>query len=142
MSKKFHCPHCGGNLNPNNKIIHVAKNSKGQTGLVLQNETFGEYTYITDSSFRLEPQEKLTHYCPLCQKELTSQEHPNCSELIVFKGARKGKLLFANNAGVQSTCIQWENGEKQLFGKDRDSVFPGYPIHEMNHEDHKSASRM
>ncbi len=140
--KKFYCPHCFGNLNPNEKVIHVTVTEDGKKGLVLQSETFGEYKYITDRSFKIQKGEKLTHYCPLCQKELTSSEHPNCSEIIVHKGKRKGKVTFANDEGIQSTFVVWEDGEKQAYGKDRESVFPGYPIHEMNYEDNNVARRM
>ncbi len=141
MSKKFYCPHCGGNLNPNQKIIHVTQKENGEKGLVLQSETFGEYKYITGIDFTIDKGEKLLHFCPLCQKELTCSQHPNCSELIVTQGSRKGKVIFTNHEGIQSTFVDWEDGEKFTYGKDRASVFPGYPVHVGNYEDHKVACR-
>jgi len=138
-NNKFYCPHCGGNLNPNKKVITVTKTESGKIGLVLQSEICGDYKYITDPSFVIEPNEKLSHSCPLCQSDLQSKEIPNCSELIVIENHKKGRIFFANNNGEEATYLRWESGDEQSFGKDRQSCFSGYTLHEMNYEDHDVA---
>jgi len=138
-TKKFYCPHCEGNVNPNQKVITVAKTETGKKGLVLQNETYGDYKYITDASFKIQKGEKLTHSCPLCHGPLQSDEFPHCSELIVIEDDKKGHIFFANDDDIQATFVRWESGETQVFGKDRKSFFPGFESHANNFEDHETA---
>lgn len=139
MSKKFYCPHCGGNVNPNQKVITVTTTTDGKKGLVLQSEEYGDYKYITDASFQVQKGEQLSHFCPLCQCKLQSLEFPKCSELIVIENEKKGHIFFANDDDTQATFILWKSGETQMFGKDRQSVFAGYNLHELNYEDHNVA---
>jgi len=137
--KKFFCPECGIRVNPNNKVITIAETEAKKRFLVLQSEKYGDYKFIADPDCAIKDGEKLTHYCPSCNKDLAAPEKEGCSRLLVNENEKYGIIYFANDNGKQATYIKWADGKKSNFGKDRQSFFAGYNLHENNFEDHDAA---
>ena len=147
--KDFKCPHCGGYLKVNNKIILLFEHKEGfdrnSTGLVLLDPLPGNYQSIIHQNTSPKNGDLLKIICSLCYVNLDSTQKNGLCELdIVAEDESTGKLFFAPNMGDHATFLVWDEEEKkvEVFGKDATTFhcqFIGYERHEMNYEDFETA---
>ena len=147
--RDFKCPHCGGYLKVNNKIILLFEHKEGfdknNTGLVLLDPTPGKYESIIHEKNRPNSGDLLKIICPMCYVNLDSLVKEGLCEIdVVTEEGLTGKLFFAPNMGDHATFVVLDEEEKklQVFGKDAMAFhcqFIGYESHEMNAEDFETA---
>jgi len=119
MKNRFVCPHCGGVLNPNVKILLVAATGRGP-GLVLLSPQPGNYKYLCDPAFEatLNPGDTVDFSCPLCRADLTAGHDPGLAVLELQVGDRPVRRVeFSRVFGTHATFIIGED-EVDTYGED------------------------
>ena len=103
MKRSYHCPKCGGVLNPNVKIILKAEHA-GRSALLLFSPQPGNYQVIVPESFRLKKHEEVRFICPLCSRDLTSRRDPAMAEIrFETPGGQAGSVVFSRVFGHEET---------------------------------------
>jgi len=117
MKKRYLCPHCEAVLNPNVKIVLLAK-TEDVRGLMLLNAKPGDYGLIFDPEFSLEEGEMVEFACPVCGGDLRSAADPHFVEILLdLGGASYSKVEFSRIYGEHATFII-DGRQVEAFGED------------------------
>ncbi len=95
MSYMYHCPKCDGLLNPNVRVVLIAKHGE-KAGIVLMSSKLGDFQVICDKGFCQDVSmgDTVEFCCPVCHGSLTSESHNNFAELKIVNSAAEGKKPF------------------------------------------------
>ncbi len=113
------CPKCKGHLNVSESLVFATKTSRKHKGILLLSPKVGEYKYKHHPKFHLENGEMVEFFCPLCQKDLTSDKSKDHA-MIYMIGAEDNfeyELFFSKKAGKQSTYVV-AHDNIETFGED------------------------
>ena len=119
MKNSFVCPHCQGVLNPNVKILLVAKH-KRRRGLVLLSPQPGNYKYLCDATLEdtFRPCDSITFSCPLCTEDLTAKGKPKFTHLeLRVTGHEPRRVEFSRLYGTHATFVI-DGNEVTAYGED------------------------
>ncbi|MBU8872075.1 MAG: hypothetical protein KOO60_14500 [Gemmatimonadales bacterium] len=121
MKNVYACPHCQTVLNPSVKILLVVRYKKHR-GMILLSPQPGNFKFICDSDLResLHHGALLSFSCPVCSKELVSDQDDKFAELsILTPGKKNRRVEFSREFGKEATFII--DGENiATFGSDVD----------------------
>jgi hypothetical protein len=114
MNANYICPHCRNYLNVNDKIIISAKNEKGNRGILLFGIELGDYEIIKHPGFEMEADERISMYCPCCNKSLIEKRiHENIYKILMQdEEDQEYEILFSGIYGER--CTYQINEEKVL----------------------------
>ena len=121
MKNTFVCPHCQGVLNPNVKILLVAK-CKRRKGLLLLSPQPGNYKYLCDSSLQdaFQPGDTITFSCPLCSQDLTAKGKPKFAHMEMHVVSHEPRRVeFSRVFGTHATFIL-DGNEVTAYGENAD----------------------
>ena len=116
MHLSYHCPKCDSLLNPNVRVVLIARYGDKQ-GIVLMSSQLGNYQVICDKGFchGVAKGDAVEFCCPVCHSSLTSSAHQNFSEV---------KVVNTENSGHQPCLLRFSriSDEHATFLYDGDSV--------------------
>ncbi len=117
MKRRYFCPRCNANLNPNVKIILMVR-SDDQQGLMLLSPQPGNYQSIVADEIEFEEGEVREFRCPVCAASLTDQENPGMACLrFHFSNGTDGTVYFSRKMGEHATYFVYDD-EVRVFGDD------------------------
>ena len=116
MALSYYCPKCDSLLNPNVRVVLIAK-YRQMKGIVLMSSQLGNYQVICDMGFchGVANGDPVEFYCPVCHASLTSEAHEQFAEL---------KVVNTENAGHKTCLLRFSriSQEHATFLYDGDSV--------------------
>jgi hypothetical protein len=110
MEKQYHCPHCSGHLKITDCIILLGRKENKEQGFIILHPEVGNYSSRRHPSFKLEQNEAVELFCPLCHKSLASDFDENLSHLILIENNKNYDIYFSRIHGEHSTYLV--NGDK------------------------------
>lgn len=119
MKANYVCPICRTFLNIRDQIVILAKNEKGNKGILLFSIHLGNYKVIKHPCFDIEKGEKLSLFCPYCRKSLkNSKIHNNIFKILMQDDEdQEYEILFSGIYGERCTYQIIEN-KVSHFGQD------------------------
>jgi len=120
MPLSYHCPKCDALLNPNVRVVLIARHSK-RSGIVLMSSKLGEYQVICDKGFchDVDKGDTIDFCCPVCTESLTSDSHENFAELKIVNSERADHepclLRFSRISEEQATFL-YDGDTVKAFG--------------------------
>ena len=123
MRRSYHCPHCGGLLNPGSLVVFVIDYQGGRELILLSSEP-GDYAMVYRDTVELVPGTAYTLRCPLCDSDLVS---PGDDRLIeVASRGEDGtpiRVQFSRVFGQHATYLLSRTGVKR-YGEHAESFDP------------------
>jgi len=122
MSLSYHCPACDALLNPNVRVVLIARHGDRQ-GIVLLSSQLGNYQVICDKGFCHEVSggELVDFLCPVCHASLTSDVQPQFAELKVVNSENSGHrrcLLRFSRVSEQHATFLYDGDTVKEFGEE------------------------
>lgn len=105
MNKHYICPKCNGHLKVGDYIILMVKTQENSHGLLLLHPEVGNYTSIKHPSLKIEQDQVLEFFCPLCHINLASDFDDKLSHLILEEDNKIYDIYFSRIAGEKSTYL-------------------------------------
>jgi hypothetical protein len=116
MSLSYHCPKCDSLLNPNVRVVLIARYNDRQ-GIVLMSSQIGNYQVICDKGFchDVAQGDAIEFLCPVCHGSLTADSHEHFAEL---------KVINTNKENQEPCVLRFSriSDEHATFLYDGDSV--------------------
>lgn len=105
MKRDYLCPHCKGKLNVENKVIFSTKTKK-DFGLICLSADLGNYEFVNHPSYKIENDEHVQFFCPICHKKLQAQNvNDNLAMIIMFENEQTNYVYFSKIAGEKCTYV-------------------------------------
>lgn len=118
MKRRYFCPSCNANLNPNVKVILMARKS-GEQGLILLSPQPGNYQCIVADEIILAEEDLVDFHCPVCGDSVTVETNVNLAQLVFrFSNGRNGVVYFSRRFGEHATYFVDEDEEVLSYGDD------------------------
>jgi hypothetical protein len=122
MSMSYYCPKCDALLNPNVRVVLIARYGDKQ-GIVLMSSKLGDYQVICDKGFchGVAKGDAVEFRCPVCQASLTSDSHQNFSELKIVNNKKVGQnscLLRFSRISEERATFLYDGEAVKEFGKE------------------------
>ena len=124
MVLSYMCPKCKTNLNPNIRVILIAKRGD-KRGLMLLSPRLGDYDFKCDRELNglIRAGDAVEFLCPVCHESLTSSEGEHFAELLAIDPANhepKTKIVrFSCICNEHATFI-YDEDSVNSFGKDNE----------------------
>ncbi len=104
MNYSYLCPKCKGQLEVGGNIIFSVKTEKGNQGLILLKPEIGDYTVITNPTFKFKKGESVEFFCPVCHQKLSSEINGNLIEILMIdENKKEHRIIFSKIAGEKSS---------------------------------------
>ena len=117
MKRRYFCPACEANLNPNVKVILMARKD-GAQGLILLSPQPGNYQCIVADEIELLADDLVDFHCPVCGVSLTCETNENLAQLTFrFSNGREGMVYFSRRFGEHATYFVADD-EVLTYGDD------------------------
>ena len=122
MPFTYLCPKCRSNLNPNVRVVLVAR-FDGRKGVVLMSAQLGDFKFIADKGFYsgVKKGEKLEFFCPVCAESLTSPAQDHFTELLLVNRKKPDQepciLRFSRISDEHATFV-YDGDSVKEFGED------------------------
>ncbi len=121
MSLSYHCPKCDGLLNPNVRVVLIARFGENQ-GIVLMSSQPGDYQVICDKGLchDVTKGDTVEFSCPVCHGSLTSDAHENFAELKVVNTAKADHepcLLRFSRVSEEHATFLYDGDSVKEFGE-------------------------
>ncbi len=122
MAMSYHCPRCEALLNPNVRVVLIARYND-QQGIVLMSSQLGDYQVICDKGFCQEVAEgdTIEFLCPVCHKSLTSDSHEHFAELKIVnteKSEHEPCLLRFSRVSEEHATFLYDGESVKEFGEE------------------------
>jgi hypothetical protein len=122
MSLSYFCLKCDALLNPNVRVVLIARYGDKQ-GIVLMSSKLGDYQVICDMGFCHEVVKgnAVDFRCPVCHASLTSDSHPNFAELKIVNNKKVGQkpcLLRFSRTSEEHATFLYDGESVKEFGKE------------------------
>ncbi len=132
MSLEYRCPKCNAILNPNIRVILVAR-FNDRKAIVLMSSRLGDFHIICDNESRsiLHTGEVVEFCCPVCSESLTSPNFDEFAELRVINKANpdhKLCLLRFSRVCDEHATFLYDGDTVKGFGEDADLVREKFEI--------------
>ena len=128
MSLSYLCPKCHAVLNPNVRVVLVAR-FDGKKGIVLLSPKLGDYRFHCDKGFYegVHKGDMLEFICPVCTESLTSPTMDHFTELLVVNGTGlelddKPHLLRFSRVSEEHATFLHDGKIVREFGEDAETV--------------------
>ena len=126
MSLSYHCPKCDCLLNPNVRVVLIARFGEKQ-GIVLMSSQPGDYQVICDKGIchDVSKGDIIDFACPVCHDSLTSESHENFAELKVVNTVKVGQgpcMLRFSRVSEERATFLYDGKSVKEFG-DEAEVF-------------------
>lgn len=116
MKRNYFCPQCNANLNPNIKIILMARTEAGQ-GLILLSPQPGNYELIIADELDLKENDIVELRCPVCGVSITADSDESLAHLTFkFSTGREGTVFFSRRVDHHATYFVFDD-EVLSFGE-------------------------
>jgi predicted RNA-binding Zn-ribbon protein involved in translation (DUF1610 family) len=103
MKRRYYCPECNANLNPNVKIILMVQ-CRGHQGLILLSPRPGDYSIIVADEIELQEGDLVAFHCPVCGAVLDAEEKEGMAHLMFrFSNGNQGTVYFSRRFGEHAT---------------------------------------
>ena len=102
METRYLCPICKLSINVDNDIILIAKNKRGEKGLVLLHTELGNYSSKKSDGFYVELSEVVDLFCPLCNQNIDYKFKISYANLIRVAD-KENQVIFSKIYGQKST---------------------------------------
>ena len=121
MTLSYHCPKCDSLLNPNVRVVLIAR-YKNRQGIVLMSSKLGDYQVICDKGFCHDVAEGdiIEFLCPVCHDSLTSDSHDTFAELKIVNTAKEGHepcLLRFSRVSDEHATFLYDGDSVKEFGE-------------------------
>ena len=126
MSLSYLCPKCHAVLNPNVRVVLVAR-FDGRKGIVLMSPNLGDYKFHCDKGFYegVRSGDLLEFLCPVCTESLTSPTMEHFAELLVVNGdgldGNPHLLRFSRVSEEHATFLH-DGQTVREYGEDAETV--------------------
>ena len=122
MSLTYYCPKCDSTLNPNMRVVLIASYG-GKRGIVLMSSQLGNYQVICDKGFlqKVTKGDAVDFSCPVCHESLTSEAHPNFTELKIVNSEKAGHelcLLRFSRISEEHATFLYDGDSVKEFGEE------------------------
>ena len=122
MPLSYYCPKCDSLLNPNVRVVLIARFDDKQ-GIVLMSSQLGNYQVICDKGFCLEAAKgkAVDFSCPVCHTSLTSESHEQFAELKIVnteKADHETCLLRFSRVSQEHATFLYEGDSVEGFGEE------------------------
>ncbi len=122
MPLKYLCPKCRAVLNPNVRVVLVAR-FRERKGIVLLSPKLGNYKFHCDKGFYegVRKGDMLEFLCPVCTESLTSPKLAHFTELLLANGERPGAqplLLRFSRVSDEHATFLYDGETVKEFGED------------------------
>lgn len=118
MKRRYFCPSCDANLNPNVKIILMVRKN-GEKGLILLSPQPGNYQTIVADEIKLTDNDMVSFHCPVCGISLTNESDETMAQLsFKFSNGRQGIVYFSRRYGHHATYFVSDEKKVQAYGDD------------------------
>ena len=126
MSLAYHCPKCDALLNPNVRVVLIARFGT-MNGIVLMSSQLGDYQVICDMGFchEVSKGDIIEFKCPVCHKSLTSESHKTFAELKVINTEKEDNntcLVRFSRVSEEHATFLYDDESMKEFG-DKADVF-------------------
>ena len=126
MSLSYQCPKCDCILNPNVRVVLIARFGD-KKGIVLMSSQPGDYQVICDKGLchDVSKGDTVEFSCPVCHGSLTSESHENFAELKVVNTAKADHdpcLLRFSRVSEEHATFLYDGDSVKEFGENA-SVF-------------------
>lgn len=116
MKRRYFCPECDANLNPNVKIILMVQRDE-QQGLILLSPRPGDYKIILAVEIDLKEGDLVEFHCPVCGEILDADDKEGMAHLTFrFSNGNKGTVYFSRRFGEHATYFVAED-EVRVYGR-------------------------
>jgi len=121
MPLSYHCPKCDALLNPNVRVVLIARAGEMQ-GIVLMSSKLGDYQVICDMGFchEVKKGDMIDFCCPVCHGSLTSETHENFAELKIVnteKNECDPCLLRFSRVSEEHATFLYDGESVKTFGE-------------------------
>lgn len=121
MPLSYHCPKCDALLNPNVRVVLIARAGEMQ-GIVLMSSKLGDYQVICDMGFchEVNKGDMIEFCCPVCHGSLTSDTHENFAELKIVNSEKNGCdpcLLRFSRVSEEHATFLYDGESVKVFGE-------------------------
>ena len=117
MKRRYFCPACDANLNPNVKIILMVRRN-GDEGLILLSPQPGNYQTILSDELTLTDNDLVSFHCPVCGVSLTNEKDNNMAQIAFrFSNGRVGIVYFSRKYGHHATYFVTDE-QIEAYGDD------------------------
>ncbi len=125
MSLSYHSPKCESLLNPNVRVVLIARFGPKQ-GIVLMSSRLGDYQVICDMGFchEVSKGDIIEFKCPVCHGSLTSKSHKTFAELKIVNSAKEGHepcLLRFSRVSEDHATFLYDGDSVKEFGEQADA---------------------
>ncbi|MBL1213644.1 MAG: hypothetical protein HND52_09835 [Ignavibacteriae bacterium] len=118
MHNNYLCPHCRGFINIEDEIIFSVNTEAGKPGLISLNTELGNYNIRQNKYFDLQQGKYHVFYCPICHKDLSSNDHAGLVWIILKDtDGKEFNIYFSGIAGEKST-FKVIGDSAEIFGDD------------------------
>jgi hypothetical protein len=125
MSLFYHCPKCRATLNPNIRVVLVARFEE-RKGIVLLSPKLGDYDFHCDKGFReaWDKGDMLEFLCPVCTESLTSPTVDHFAELVQTDSERPDRefLLRFSRVCEERATFLFDGETVKEFGEDAENL--------------------
>jgi len=120
MSLSYHCPKCDGLLNPNVRVVLIARYGDKQ-GIVLMSSKPGDYQVICDKGLchDVAKGDVVEFSCPVCHGSLTSESYEQFAELKCVNSQKAGHgpcLLRFSRVSEEHATFLYDGDSVKEFG--------------------------
>ncbi len=115
----YHCPNCGGMLNPDETVILLAERDGARLLVGLHPEP-GNYHLHLPPGVTMPEGSRWEFDCPLCRTSLVSELSPDLCALDLESGGGRHRVFFSRVAGEQATFVLRAEGMLEDYGTHRD----------------------
>lgn len=121
MSLSYHCPKCDALLNPNVRVVLIARFGDKQ-GIVLMSSQLGDYQVICDMGLchGVPPGSSVDFCCPVCHGSLTSEAHDHFAELKIVNTKKEEHapcLLRFSRVSEEHATFLYDGDSVKEFGE-------------------------
>ncbi len=122
MALSYHCPKCEALLNPNVRVVLIARTGDMQ-GIVLMSSKLGDYQVICDMGFchEVAKGDIIEFCCPVCHGSLTSESHEHFAELKIVNSEKTGTdpcLLRFSRVSEEHATFLYDGDSVKEFGEE------------------------
>jgi len=122
MALSYYCPKCDSLLNPNVRVVLIARYGNRQ-GIVLMSSQLGNYQVICDKGFchDVAKGDAVDFCCPVCHTTLTSEAHQNFAELKIVNTEKEGHepcLLRFSRISEEHATFLYDGDSVKEFGEE------------------------
>ncbi len=122
MVLSYHCPKCDALLNPNVRVVLIARYN-GEAGIVLMSSKLGDYQVICDKGFchEVAKGDIIEFQCPVCHGSLTSSSYENFAELKIInteKADHAPCMLRFSRVSEEHATFLYDGDSVKEFGEE------------------------